>query len=93
MGVPVMTLQVETIPGRVGATGLHALGMQDWIAGDRKEYVARTVAKASDPVALAALRRGLRGRFEASVLGDHGFYVTAVERRYREVWRDWCRDG
>lgn len=74
MGVPVLTLAGDRSVGRMGVSLLAALGMEEWIAADRDDYLARAVRFATDLPALAALRASLRPRFEQSPLRDeHGF--------------------
>lgn len=90
MGVPVLTLA-----GRMGfersATGLLTLaGLEDWIARDREDYVARAIAAAGDSVRLAALRAGMRDRLRASPLADEPAFARRLEAAYRGMWRAWC---
>src|SRR5262249_42662276 len=61
-GVPVVTLAGRPTVGRLGASILHAVGLDDWITGGPDDYVARAVAAASDLPALARLRADLRRR-------------------------------
>lgn len=91
MGIPVVTLRRPTIAGRVSASILTTLGLTDWIAETPEQYVAIAVRKAQDIAALAALRKGLRGIFDASPIGSAQAYVQAVEGEYRQIWRAWCR--
>jgi predicted O-linked N-acetylglucosamine transferase (SPINDLY family) len=70
MGVPTLTLAGETMLSRQGASLLSAAGLDDWIATDPEDYVARAVAHASDLDGLSALRMGLREQMQASPLFD-----------------------
>ncbi|HCI53427.1 MAG TPA: hypothetical protein DE312_08970 [Gallionella sp.] len=90
MGVPVVTLRWPTLTGRVSASILTTLGMQDWIAESQDEYVKLAIKKAADLQLLSVLRGQLRGRFMSSVIGDQAAYVRCVEREYRLLWREWC---
>src|SRR5258706_16067563 len=90
MGCPVLTLRWPTIPGRLTASILTALGMTEWIAESQDDYVAQAVEYSNDLSKLAALRQGLRARFLASPIGDGPAYSRAVEGHYREMWREWC---
>ena len=90
MGVPVVTLSWPTIAGRLSSSILTTLGMTDWIASDRDDYVAIAACMAQDLGKLAALRASLRARFDASVLGDTAAYVGAAEHAYRTLWQAWC---
>jgi predicted O-linked N-acetylglucosamine transferase (SPINDLY family) len=90
MGVPAVTLCGKTVTARVGASIMTALELGDWVAHSEEEYVALAVTKTRDLAALGELRRGIRGRFAASALGDPVRYTRAVEAAYRMLWREWC---
>ena len=90
MGVPVVTLRRPIFSGRVSASFLTTLGMPDWIAESPEQYVEIAVRKAQDLSGLAELRGRMRARFMTSVLGDADAYARAVEREYRQLWREWC---
>lgn len=90
MGVPVVAMNWPTLGGRSTASILKTLGLSDWIAGSESEYVALAARKAADVRGLAALRQTLRGRVQASVIGDCAAYARAVETQYRKLWREWC---
>lgn len=91
MGVPVITLRGTTFVGRGSAAILTALEMTDWIADTPQQYVDIAVGKASNVGGLADLRRQLRPRFMASIVGDTAAYVRKAESAYRDLWREWCR--
>ena len=91
-GVPVVSLAGRPTVGRFGASILHAVGLDDWVAQDVDAYVARAVAAASDPGALARLRAELRPRFAASPLHDARDLARVVEATYRTLWDEW-REG
>jgi predicted O-linked N-acetylglucosamine transferase (SPINDLY family) len=91
-GVPVVSLAGRPTVGRFGAAILHAVGLDDWVTTDVDAYVARAIAAASDPDALAQLRATLRPRFAASPLCDAGGLAHEVETAYRELWNVW-REG
>jgi predicted O-linked N-acetylglucosamine transferase (SPINDLY family) len=90
MGVPLVTLLGERVPGRMGASFLGALGLDTFVAKTVEEYVALAVRSAADVDGLADLRAALRGRLAASPLGDARAYCRAVEAAYRTMWRRWC---
>jgi protein O-GlcNAc transferase len=88
--VPVVTLRWHTIAGRLSASVLTTLDLCDWIAETPEQYVRIAVQKAHELNALAELRKQLRGKLMASVIGDGKAYVTVVEREYRQLWQQWC---
>jgi predicted O-linked N-acetylglucosamine transferase (SPINDLY family) len=92
MGVPVVTLMGGTLPSRISASFLNALGMPEWIARTDEEYVQIALAAAQDLPRLARLREHLRARFLRSPIGDLQGYTRAVERAYRAIWQRWCDD-
>lgn len=84
-GVPVLTLAARPSVGRIGASILHAVGLDDWIAGDVTAYIDRAVAAASDLPALVRLRSALRPRFAASPLRDAPGLARCLEATYAEL--------
>ncbi|MDX9767411.1 MAG: hypothetical protein RBT51_08730, partial [Ectothiorhodospiraceae bacterium] len=89
MGVPVLTLErPQGMIGRYGAAILAPLGLDDWVATDEDDYVARACRFAADPALLAELRAGLRQRLMQSTAGDGARFVRQLETLLREVWRD-----
>jgi predicted O-linked N-acetylglucosamine transferase (SPINDLY family) len=90
MGVPVVTLLGERVPGRASASFLTTLGLGDLVGRTTDEYVAIAARWASDLDRLARERATLRARLLASPMADAGLYTRAVEDTYREIWRRWC---
>lgn len=90
MGVPVATLVGAHPFARVGLCHLSNVGLTELIAYTAEDYVDLAVALAHDPARLAALRRGLRARFQASPLMDAPRYARNLERAFRDMWIDWC---
>ena len=90
MGVPVVALRGNTIPGRLGASALHALGLDDFIANDREDYIEIALRMANNPGYLKELRTSLRARILTGPVGSPSLYVGAVEEIYRDIWTEWC---
>lgn len=90
MGVPVLALAGERSVSRSAASILGALGLEDWVAGTREEFVGRALARAADGAHLARLRAGLRAQLRASPLMDEAGFARAMEAACREMWRAWC---
>jgi predicted O-linked N-acetylglucosamine transferase (SPINDLY family) len=90
MGVPVVACAGSTIPSRLTAASLTALGLTDFIAGDLEGYVDLAIAKAGDVEGLARLRASLRERMARSSVADPTRYARAVEAAYRQMWQRWC---
>lgn len=93
MGVPVVTLRGPTHASRVGASLLHAAGLDEWIAQAPENYVAIAARLAQDRSALASLRAGLRARVAASELCDGAAYARRMGVAIESIWREWCNGG
>lgn len=90
MGVPLLTLPGRRHAARVGASLLTAVRLEELIATDADDCVARAVALANDPDRLTALRAGMRARLLASPLCDAERFTRNLEGTYRDLWRAWC---
>ncbi len=93
MGVPVVSLSGRRFIERQGASLLHAVGLDAFVAGDRAAYLACAERLAGDRAQLADLRRGLRDRVRASPLADGADLARHVERAYEAFWRRWLETG
>lgn len=97
MGVPLVTLRGDRHVGRMGASILRRLDLDELVSETPKGYIDRAAALARDPERLAALRRGLRARMRTSPLCDAEGFARAIEAAYRRMWHRWCdeaaRDG
>jgi predicted O-linked N-acetylglucosamine transferase (SPINDLY family) len=91
MGVPVLTLQGRCHAGRVGASLLSRVGLQELVAKDQSDYADKAVAWAGKRDSLGELRSGLRRRLLASPLMDAGPLTRGLEAAFREAWRAYCR--
>lgn len=88
MGVPVITLAGETSVSRQGAAILGGIGLNECIAGNAEDYVAKALELASDLPRLAALRAGLRQRMAVNT--DGATQARDLEAIYRQWWAKWC---
>jgi predicted O-linked N-acetylglucosamine transferase (SPINDLY family) len=93
MGVPVVTLKGDRHCGRVGASLLAAVGLDDLIAEDVGGYVDIAVRLASDRSRLERLRGCLRATMGGSPLCDGPSFARQVEAAYRAMWRTWCQQN
>ena len=87
MGVPVVTLRGTRHSGRVGATLLTSVGLEDLIAADVEAYVTIAAGIASDLVRRTELRESLRPRMASSVLCDASRFARNVEAAYFRMYR------
>jgi len=90
MGVPVVTMMGDHFISRNSASILKSLGLTELIAESQQQYVDTAVALAHDIVKRTALKTGLRGRFNHSVLGDSRKFTGNLEEAYRGMWANWC---
>ncbi len=92
MGIPTITLAGKGFYlCRVGLTILSRIGLEYFAASGPDEYVAKGVALAQKPDALAKIRASMRGRMAASVLCDAKGFAGNIEAAYRKMWHRWCR--
>jgi predicted O-linked N-acetylglucosamine transferase (SPINDLY family) len=82
MGVPVVTRAGDTHMSRVGASLLHAAGLDDLVTHDGTDYVETAVALAGDEARRRELRSILRQRLEQSTLLDHAGFTRRLEQAY-----------
>ncbi len=90
MGVPVVTRAGAMHAGRVGASLLHAVGLDELVARDEEGYVALARALAGDLPRLAALRATLRDRLLGSPLCDGAAFAGRFGAALRTAWRSAC---
>jgi predicted O-linked N-acetylglucosamine transferase (SPINDLY family) len=90
MGVPVITLAGPVATARAGATLLTNIGLSELITNSPEAYLQAAVALAADSPRLAALRRSLRARLQASPIADSARFTADLEALYRQAWRNWC---
>ena len=86
MGVPVVTVAGNRFTSRVGASMLHALGLDHLVAESPDDSVRIAAALAADRPQRAALRADLRSRLRRSALCDTAAYTRSVEDAYATMW-------
>jgi predicted O-linked N-acetylglucosamine transferase (SPINDLY family) len=90
MGVPVVCLRGNRHSGRVGASLLSAVGLDELIAEDVEGYIDLAVRLAQDRPRLIDLSGSLRTKIAASPLCDAPGFARKMEAAYRSMWRRWC---
>ncbi|MFZ5761137.1 MAG: tetratricopeptide repeat protein [Thermodesulfobacteriota bacterium] len=91
MGVPVVVLAGHSHAGRVGASILHALGLErQLLATTPGDYVEKAVQLAGGDFVRIADRQQMRATMANSSLCDAGGFAAKIEIFYRRIWRDWC---
>jgi predicted O-linked N-acetylglucosamine transferase (SPINDLY family) len=79
MGVPILTLPGALPVSRQTASFMDALGLSDWVTTSQKDYIAKAVAFAANPVFLQSVRQVLRRKMLKSRLCDGKKYAGAIE--------------
>jgi len=85
-GVPLLTRRGMAFPGRVAASLLEAAGLSELVTQTQEDYEALAVALATDPAALAAVKRKLTRNCP---LFDTDLFRRGIETAYRKMWQAW----
>jgi predicted O-linked N-acetylglucosamine transferase (SPINDLY family) len=89
MGVPVVALRGDRHCGRVSASLLSALALDNLIADTADAYVSIATELARDEARRRTLRSELRERMRQSPLMDAAGLARAIEQVYRDAWAAW----
>ena len=92
MGVPTLCLMGDTPASRFGATEMHHLGLDGFIATSIEEFVEKGCYWAANIEELSTLRQSMRIRFNDSPLGQHRAFADNFEAMLRTMWSRWCND-
>jgi predicted O-linked N-acetylglucosamine transferase (SPINDLY family) len=87
MNVPTVTLAGNTLLSRQGAGVLTAANLNEWIAHDEDDYVAKAIHFASDLPKLGELRSTLRERVRVSPLFDAPRFAKHFEDALWGMWK------
>jgi protein O-GlcNAc transferase len=90
IGTPAVTLRGERYAGRMTASVLAAVGLEDCIAETADDYMRIALALAADEQRRAAWRTNLRPRLLRSPLCDGPGFTRGLETVYRRLWQRWC---
>jgi predicted O-linked N-acetylglucosamine transferase (SPINDLY family) len=85
-GLPVLTLLGHTFAGRVGASLLQALGLEQLITTSADEYEALALKLAREPAILDGIKRKLAASRNNSPLFDTERATRSLERAYLAMW-------
>ena len=84
-GLPVLTCLGTTFPGRVAASLLNTMGLQQLVTRSPEDYVEQAVALAADPVRMSGLRDVLEAGRRSSPLFDTPRFARHIENAYRQM--------
>jgi protein O-GlcNAc transferase len=88
-GVPVLTQWGGDFYARIGVPVVQPCGLDELIADDWDDYVARALALTSDHEALDALRVRTRDGFDASPYRDEVGFTRRLEAEFRAMFGRW----
>jgi protein O-GlcNAc transferase len=87
MGVPVLTLQGDSLISRQGVGILMNAGFSNWIAKDKDEYLTKAIDFSSDLDQVAIIRSSLREQVLSSPLFDAKQFAKDFEQALRIIWQ------
>lgn len=90
MGVPTLTMPGSTLSSRGGAGWLQHLGLDEFIARDREEFVEKGIELTRDVTALHRLRISLRERCLESAAFQPDVIAAGLSVALRTMWKRWC---
>ena len=93
MGVPTVTLPGDTFSSRHSVSHLSNVGLGEWVATDRDDYVRLACARATDLGVLEELRATLRARVKVSPLCDAPRFGANLGAALRDTWHAWCGES
>jgi predicted O-linked N-acetylglucosamine transferase (SPINDLY family) len=91
MGVPVLTLAGKTLLERQGASLMSAVGLTDWIAHDRAQYVDIAIQQVRHIDKLAELRAKLRQQALASPVFDTALFAKHWTQAMQQMWAQYLQ--
>ena len=87
MGVPVLARRGDRFLAHLGEMVVRTVGLDEWIAADDEDYLARAIAFARDLPALDRLRATLRERVERSPLADAERFAGHLATAFEQMWQ------
>ena len=92
MGVPVVTLPGVLFSSRHSFTHLMNIGLSEYIASSREEYVAIACRLAADLTSLSEVRMKLRDLMGSSPVCDGFEFTGNLQCVFRYMWSEWCEN-
>jgi predicted O-linked N-acetylglucosamine transferase (SPINDLY family) len=86
-GLPILTQVGETLPARVGASLLQAIGLPEMIVETEEEYERIAVELATDPAKLKAIKDKLARNRPTMPLFNTALFARHVEAAYEAIYR------
>lgn len=86
-GLPVLTLVGETFPGRVSASLLHAIRLEELITYTSEEYESMAVELATDPLKLQIIKTKLVENISKTPLFDSMLFTNHLESGFTKIYQ------
>lgn len=86
MGVPTLTINGKCFASREASNINKYLGLNDFIASNRDEYVNKAIFLSNQTNLLDKLRRELRNNFYQSDFANYDKFTKELERFYKEIF-------
>ncbi|MDH4418745.1 MULTISPECIES: tetratricopeptide repeat protein [unclassified Acidovorax] len=86
MGVPVLTLDGDHFLARQGSALMTTVGLEEWVAKDEEDYLARAIQHSQSIESLAHLRQNLRSNTLATALFDAPRFARNLETALWGMW-------
>ena len=86
VGVPVITCMGDTFAGRVAASLLHAVGLDELVTESLADYQALALRLLHEPEALARLKQYLHDVRLQCPLFDSERFTQDLEAAYEQMW-------
>lgn len=90
MGVPVVTLPGVLFSSRHSFTHLMNIGLPEYIASSREEYVDIACRLAANLPELSEIRMKLRDLMGSSPVCDGYEFTANIQCVFRSMWHEWC---
>ena len=85
-GLPILTLQGNAFAGRVAASLLRAVGLEELIANTEEEYVLLAIELASHPEKLKAIKERLANNRLVMPLFNSSLFTQQIEAAYQVMY-------
>ena len=86
IGTPMVSLPLETLASRVGASLLHTIGCPELVAESYEDYENIAVRLGNDPLYLKATRAKVWSRRLTSPLFNTSLYTQHLEELFIQMW-------
>jgi predicted O-linked N-acetylglucosamine transferase (SPINDLY family) len=90
-GLPVLTVLGPTFVGRVAASMLHAIGLDELITQNLEEYEALALSLARGPERMRTIRAKLAANRQTQPLFKTDRFRRNIEKAYDEMFETYCR--